>query len=56
MSKWEFIVLSELCNLEKGKTGLLKAKYAIFQRLRSELLVPEYLLTKESKQAISKCK
>ena len=26
MSKWDFIELSELCDLEKGKTGLLKAK------------------------------
>jgi len=26
MSKWKFSELSELCNLEKGKTGLLKAK------------------------------
>ena len=26
MSKWEFLELSELCDLEKGKTGLMKAK------------------------------
>jgi len=26
MSKWDFIELSELCNVEKGKTGLMKAK------------------------------
>lgn len=26
MSKWEFVELSELCNLEKGQTGLMKAK------------------------------
>ncbi|NOR55533.1 MAG: hypothetical protein GQ531_04940 [Sulfurovum sp.] len=25
MSKWDFIELSELCDLEKGKTGLMKA-------------------------------
>ena len=25
MSKWEFIELAELCDLEKGKTGLMKA-------------------------------
>lgn len=34
-------------------TGLLNARYAIFQRPRSDLLVPEYLLTKESKQTIA---
>jgi len=26
MSKWDFLELSELCDLEKGKTGLMKAK------------------------------
>lgn len=26
MDKWNFIALSEICNLEKGKTGLMKAK------------------------------
>jgi type I restriction enzyme S subunit len=26
MSKWEFLELSKLCDLEKGKTGLMKAK------------------------------
>jgi len=26
MSKWEFFELSKLCDLEKGKTGLMKAK------------------------------
>jgi len=26
MSKWQFVELSKLCDLEKGKTGLMKAK------------------------------
>jgi len=26
MDKWNFIALSKICNLEKGKTGLMKAK------------------------------
>lgn len=30
-------------------TGLLKAKYAIFQRRSSKLFVPEYLLSEQAK-------
>jgi len=26
MSKWKFVALSEVCNIEKGKTGLMKAE------------------------------
>lgn len=33
-------------------TGLLKSRYAIFQRPNTTLFVPEYLLSKESKQTI----
>jgi hypothetical protein len=35
-------------------TGLLGARYAIFARPRSQILVPEYLLSPESKTAIAK--
>lgn len=34
--------------------GPLKARYAIFSNPKGEVLVPEYLLTKETKQAISR--
>lgn len=34
-------------------TGLLKVKYAIFQRRASKLFVPEYLLTRETREAIA---
>jgi hypothetical protein len=35
-------------------TGLLNVRYAIFQNPRSSVLVPEYTLTRETKEAIRK--
>ncbi len=34
-------------------TGLIGAKYAIFRNRASEILVPEYLLTKETRDMIT---
>lgn len=34
------------------KTGLLNVKYAIFRRPNSSLFIPEYCLTKETRQKI----
>lgn len=34
-------------------TGLLNVAYAIFQRPHSQLVIPEYLLTKQTKERIS---
>jgi len=34
-------------------TGLLGAAYAIFQRPHSQLLIPEYLLTRETREKIN---
>ena len=34
------------------RTGLLNVRYAIFQRPKSSLFVPEYCLTKETRQII----
>ncbi len=34
------------------ETGLLKARYAVFRTTVTEILVPEYLLTMETKAAI----
>ena len=33
-------------------TGLMNSRYAIFKRPRTRLFVPEYLLTKETKNAV----
>ena len=34
------------------QTGLLKVHYAIFRNPRGDVLVPEYLLTKETRERI----
>lgn len=34
-------------------TGLLNVRYAVFARRADSILVPEYLLTAETKQAIN---
>lgn len=34
------------------QTGVLSVKYAIFQNPRGSLLVPEYLLSKETKELL----
>jgi len=36
-----------------SSTGLLKVRYAVFALKASEILVPEYLLTFETKQMLS---
>lgn len=35
-----------------NETGLLNCRYAIFHRPKSSLFIPEYCLTKETKQRI----
>jgi len=39
-----------------GKTGLLKVHYAVFRNRRSELLIPIYDLTAETKERLGKPK
>lgn len=34
-------------------TGLLSVKYAVFRRQKTDLIVPEYLLTPETKELIN---
>ncbi len=34
------------------ETGPLKARYAVFHTAATEIIVPEYLLTKKTKEAI----
>lgn len=36
------------------KTGLLNVRYAIFQRPKSSLFIPEYCLTKETRERLDK--
>ena len=45
-TKAEFVGFTE-------PTGLLNVPYAIFRRLSGDLLVPEYLLTPETRAALS---